>query len=99
MPIQRQTVTVELENDEFLEPVRLIHADRVAAAATANKRGWTDETHPLELLAFIAWHATKRTGQHSDTYSKFEEKLIQVHQDIEDVDPTKPAKKKGSTSS
>ena len=37
MPIQRQTVTVELANDEFLEPVRLIHADRVAAAATANK--------------------------------------------------------------
>lgn len=99
MSIQKLTLTVELDNDEFMTPERIIHADRKAAAATAKKRGWTEETHPMDLLAFMAWHATKRAGQHDETFAKFEDRLIDVHQELEEVDPTQPAGKNGSTSS
>lgn len=99
MPIQRLTLTTEFDNDEFLTPVRIIHADRMAVASTAKKRGWTDETHPYQLLALMAWQAAKRTDQFTESFDKFQDSLIQVHQDIEDVDPTQRASKKGSTSS
>ena len=99
MTVQTQFLTVEFNDGTFLPQTRIIHADRIAAHSTARKNGWNEETHPMELLSFIAWSASKRAGNYDDTFKNFESKLIEVHQEVIDVDPTKPARSKGSTSS
>lgn len=98
MTVQTQFLTVEFDDGTFLPQTRIIHADRIAAHSTARKNGWNEDTHPMELLSFIAWAATKRAGHQSDTFKAFEGKLTEVHQEVIDVDPTKPANSKGSTS-
>lgn len=81
----RTYVLCETVDATFMR-ARVQFADQVAYEKTARARGWSPERDQAMSNLFIAWTATKRSGQHEKTWDEFQEYAIDVQVSSEDVD-------------
>jgi hypothetical protein len=105
--IQKQYVTVELDDGEVIGPVRIINADVIAYEATARKHGWAqtsvgrdgraDMGDVQQAITFKAWKALRRTGAYAGTFEQFATTdCVDISAESVDADPTSPAPGAGS---
>lgn len=87
--IGSRTLDVETTDGKVYR-ARTIFADAVAYEATARKHGWgTPRDSTMQSLAFVCWHALKRTGDvNGATYEQFRDTIVRVRDiDADDADP------------
>ena len=81
--------------DETEHTVQTITADAIRWDMTRAKHGWpATKEAPFMWMAFLAWHALRRTGAIDDavTWEAFSGSVLNVTAAGEsDVDPTPPA--------
>lgn len=95
--IGSRTIDVELIDGEK-HSVTTIFADSVAYESTARKHGWgTGSDAPLNTIAFVCWHALRRTGDVpvTVTFEAFRDRIVQVRPEGSTDDPTPPAPRPG----
>lgn len=93
-------VTVTL-GDDTEHTVQTILADSIAWDVTRGKHKWPAMGDaPMMWIAFLGWHALRRTGAISTdtTWEKFSSEVVNVvsDDDPEPVDPTRPGATPGS---
>lgn len=95
--IPRLILAVRL-NDGTEHPAVLVTlADRMKLAAHSQTAGWgTLQTDPDRSLAYLAWHALRRTDQYAGTFSAFvlDTETVTAPEDVQgtdDADPTRTA--------
>lgn len=81
----RTFITIETVDGVFLR-ARVQFADQIQYEKTARARGWQPERDQATSNLFMAFQATKRTGQHSKTWEEWQEYAIDCQVTSEDVD-------------
>lgn len=78
--------TLDVETlDGKVYRVRTIFADAIAYESTAKKHNWGPARDAgMQSLAFVCWHALKRTGETSAVYEQFRDTIVRVRTDVDD---------------
>lgn len=93
--IGARTIDVEMV-DGTKHTVRTIFADAIAYESTARKHGWgTPRESTMQSLAFVCWHALKRTGTVTEPYESWRDNLVAIRPDDGEAGPTRPGQLPG----
>jgi hypothetical protein len=89
--------------DGTIHHVQTVYADGVAYEMTAAKHKWpAAPVASMHALAFVSWHALRRTGDvpNTTTFEAFRDEILQVqplnNTDEVTADPTGPGQQPGS---